>query len=62
MAPNRVLAYNQLGYLEMGQGRFADAQKMFETYRYIAHWSSAPPPSESASIRALRADASPRRK
>ena len=36
VAPNRVLAYNQLGYLEMGQGRFADAQKMFETYRYIA--------------------------
>jgi len=36
VAPNRVVAYNQLGYLEMGQGRFADAQKMFETYRYIA--------------------------
>ena len=36
VAPNRVVAYNQLGYLEMGQGRFTDAQKMFETYRYIA--------------------------
>ncbi|MGD1148740.1 MAG: tetratricopeptide repeat protein [Thermoanaerobaculaceae bacterium] len=36
VAPNRVSAYNQLGYLEMGQGRFADAQKMFDTYRYIA--------------------------
>ncbi len=36
VAPNRVTAYNQLGYLEMGQGRFAEAQKMFETYRYIA--------------------------
>jgi tetratricopeptide (TPR) repeat protein len=36
IAPNRVSAYNELGYLEMGQGRFADAQKMFETYRYIA--------------------------
>ena len=36
VAPNRVLAYNQLGYLEMGQGRFAEAEKMFETYRYIA--------------------------
>jgi len=36
VAPNRVVAYNQLGYLEMGQGRFVEAQKMFETYRYIA--------------------------
>jgi tetratricopeptide (TPR) repeat protein len=36
VAPNRVVAYNQLGYIEMGEGRFADAQKMFETYRYIA--------------------------
>lgn len=36
VAPNRVMAYNQLGYLEMGQGRFAESQKMFETYRYIA--------------------------
>ena len=36
VAPNRCVAYNQLGYLEMGQGRFADAQRMFETYRYIA--------------------------
>jgi len=36
VAPNRVVAYNQLGYLEMGQGRFTDAQKMFDTYRYIA--------------------------
>jgi len=36
VAPNRVMAYNQLGYLEMGQGRFGEAQKMFETYRYIA--------------------------
>ena len=36
VAPNRVMAYNQLGYLEMGLGRFAESQKMFETYRYIA--------------------------
>jgi len=36
VAPNRVVAYNQLGYIEMGQGRFPEAQKMFETYRYIA--------------------------
>jgi tetratricopeptide (TPR) repeat protein len=36
VAPNRVSAYNQLGYLAMGQGQFAEAEKMFETYRYIA--------------------------
>jgi len=36
VAPNRVMAYNQLGYLEMGMGRFAESQRMFETYRYIA--------------------------
>ena len=36
VAPNRVMAYNQLGYLEMGLGRFAESKKMFETYRYIA--------------------------
>jgi tetratricopeptide (TPR) repeat protein len=36
VAPNRVVAYNQLGYLEMGLGQFAQAEKMFETYRYIA--------------------------
>jgi len=36
VAPNRVVAYNQLGYLEMGLGRFADAEKLFQTYKYIA--------------------------
>jgi len=36
VAPNRVTAYNQLGYLEMGQGQFGESEKMFETYRYIA--------------------------
>jgi tetratricopeptide (TPR) repeat protein len=36
VAPNRVVAYNQLGYLEMGLGRFGESEKMFETYRYIA--------------------------
>ena len=36
VAPNRVMAYNQLGYLEMGLGRFAESKRMFETYRYIA--------------------------
>ncbi len=36
VAPNRVSAYNQLGYMEMGQGQFAESEKMFETYRYIA--------------------------
>jgi len=36
VAPNRVVAYNQLGYLEMGLGRFAEAEKLFQTYKYIA--------------------------
>ncbi len=36
VAPNRVMAYNQLGYLEMGQGRFEESARMFQTYRYIA--------------------------
>ncbi len=36
VAPNRVTAYNALGYMEMGQGQFAESEKMFETYRYIA--------------------------
>jgi Flp pilus assembly protein TadD len=36
VAPNRVVAYNQLGYLEMGLGQFAQSEKMFGTYRYIA--------------------------
>lgn len=34
--PNRVSAYNQLGYLAMAQGRFDEAERMFQTYRYIA--------------------------
>jgi len=34
--PNRVSAYNELGYLAMAQGRFGEAEKMFQTYRYIA--------------------------
>jgi tetratricopeptide (TPR) repeat protein len=34
--PNWVLAYNQLGYIAMAQGRFAEAQKDFEAYRFIA--------------------------
>jgi tetratricopeptide (TPR) repeat protein len=36
VAPNRVIAYNQLGYLDMGLGQFAQSEKMFGTYRYIA--------------------------
>ncbi|HUK12799.1 MAG TPA: hypothetical protein VLW17_05810, partial [Thermoanaerobaculaceae bacterium] len=36
VAPNRVNAYNSLGYLAMAQGRFAEAEKNFQTYRYIA--------------------------
>lgn len=34
--PNYVLAYNQLGYLEMQRGRFAEAEEHFKSYRFIA--------------------------
>ncbi|MFH1177662.1 MAG: tetratricopeptide repeat protein [Acidobacteriota bacterium] len=34
--PNWVLAYNQLGYIEMAQGRFAESERDFRAYRYIA--------------------------
>lgn len=36
VAPNWVLAQNNLGYLEMAQGHFAEAENAFRTYRYIA--------------------------
>lgn len=36
VAPNWVLAQNNLGYIEMAQGHFADAENAFRTYRYIA--------------------------
>jgi tetratricopeptide (TPR) repeat protein len=34
--PNWVRAYNYLGYIAMAQGRFADAEKNFLAYKYIA--------------------------
>jgi Flp pilus assembly protein TadD len=34
--PNWVTAQNQLGYLAMAQGRFADAENLFRTYLYVA--------------------------
>ena len=36
VAPNRVSAYNQIGYLAMGQGRFVEAEQMLRKYRFIA--------------------------
>ncbi len=36
VAPNWVLAYNELGYMAMGAGRFKDAEDLFVTYRFIA--------------------------
>jgi len=36
MAPNWVIAYNQLGYIAMSQGRFAEAEEYFSSYRFVA--------------------------
>ena len=36
VAPNWVLAYNALAYIEMQQGRFEQAEEYFFTYRFIA--------------------------
>lgn len=36
ISPNWVLAYNQLGYITMLQGRFAEAEEYFTSYRFIA--------------------------
>ncbi len=34
--PNWVIAYNMLGYINMGKGRFAEAEEYFKSYRFIA--------------------------
>ena len=34
--PNWVRAQNNLGYIAMAQGRFAEAEDLFKTYRFIA--------------------------
>ena len=34
--PNWVIAYNQLGYITMLQGRFPEAEEYFTSYRFIA--------------------------
>ena len=36
IAPNWVIAYNQLGYIYMSKGRFAEAEEQFKNYRFIA--------------------------
>jgi tetratricopeptide (TPR) repeat protein len=36
VGPNWVIAYNQLGYISMLQGRFAEAEEHFTSYRFIA--------------------------
>lgn len=36
ISPNWVLAYNQLGYITMMQGRFNEAEEYFTSYRFIA--------------------------
>jgi Flp pilus assembly protein TadD len=36
VAPNFVVAYNQLGYIAMAQGRFAEAEALLKKYRYVA--------------------------
>jgi tetratricopeptide (TPR) repeat protein len=36
IAPNWVIAYNQLGYINMSKGRFAEAEERFKSYRFIA--------------------------
>lgn len=36
VAPNWVLAYNELGYMAMGEGKFKEAEDLFVTYRFIA--------------------------
>jgi len=42
IAPNWVIGYNQLGYINMSQGRFAEAEERFKSYRFIAHDQANP--------------------
>jgi tetratricopeptide (TPR) repeat protein len=36
IAPNWVIAYNQLGYIAMSRGRFVEAEEYFSSYRFVA--------------------------
>ncbi len=36
IAPNWVVAYNQLGYIAMSRGRFVEAEEYFTSYRFVA--------------------------
>ena len=36
ISPNWVISYNQLGYVTMLEGRFAEAEEYFTSYRFIA--------------------------
>ena len=36
IAPNWVIAYNQLGYIAMSSGRFVEAEEYFSSYRFVA--------------------------
>jgi len=36
ISPNWVIAYNMLGYINMGRGRFEEAEEYFKSYRFIA--------------------------
>jgi len=36
IGPNWAIAYNMLGYINMGKGRFTEAEEHFKSYRFIA--------------------------
>ena len=59
VAPNWVTAYNSLGYITMSQGRFAEAEEYFTSYRFIAddHANSHDSLAELYLIRGLYEDA-----
>jgi tetratricopeptide (TPR) repeat protein len=40
--PNNAIAYNNLGYLAMSQGRFAESEDMLLTYRFLAPHQANP--------------------